>query len=484
MHPSFEVDEVPAETLLSILISGLRRWKTILVVTTIVMAAAALYLVAAPRRYTSQALVIVSGQSGSILTTRSGTDSAYLPREVVQTQVEALRAPAVFEDVLASLGPAEQNVILGRDAQAPSDRVAEHTSPDASSSRKVSPTGAAGDRPSRREGSVKVAKVPLFKALRTAVEIEQIGLSSVISISATAASPSLAVDLANRIAAAGVDKARRRAALANQHIRTAVNDRVGILASRLKNAEDRAHDFRMKNGLYGQNNPISLAEQLNEKSKALATASSALSQAQSDLTAAQDATSKGDGTEVGGLMGDPAVLKLKEQLVEAEANVRKLGEAFGNQYSEVLAANAIVDQLKTRIANETQRIIRSLRERVHANELQVAALTDAVDDLGYRLGEAQRLEAKVAGIDDEAAAMRKVYQEVLAGSAGRLLAKDDRLFVAPVQVLSPATILLDKSYPQVPIILALAAICALILSFIAVIALQQLDRQRSIRPAA
>lgn len=424
-----------AATLLGLLRKGLARWRLIVLILLAAMAAAFLYLRTAPKRYTAEALVMATGTTGSLLKDIARPDGAYLPLEAVQTQVEALRAASVGQQVFLALEPGALTAIA------------------------PVPDGAPGDGAAR------------FTRFRSAISIEQRGLSAVIAIAFTAPEPELAAVVANRLAAAGIAEARRRVGLDGDGLSAVLDERLARLAADLDTDRASAEDFRARNDLYGTQNPDALTRELSELAAVLAAAQGARADAEAALAAA------GDGSASPAVLASPRIQSLNAGKAEAEDTLNGLRAVYGSAYPEVAAATATLRGLERDLRDETARILDAARQEVAAANLKEEAVRAAIDSLGRRLAEARRLERTARQLDDKAAATERLYQSLLDSRAARAVTADDRLFVPPIQLLSAAMPPPRPSHPKPAIVLALAAFAGLLLAGIVVVAAEA-DRAR------
>ena len=430
MHLAHSIDRAPApqaETLVGLLRMALRRWKLILLVLLAVMGSALVYLRLAPKLYTAEALVMVTGTTGSLLKDIARPDGAYLPLEAVQTQVEALRAAAVSREVYVGLGPELLARLLPEGEDTPESDAAR------------------------------------FDRFRSGIAIEQRGLSAVVAVAFTAADPALAAEIANRVADTGIGQARHRVSLEGDGLADVLDQRLAELSSRLEAERGAAETFRSEHDLYGTRNPEALARELTELSAVLAVAQGARADADAELAAA------GDGSASPAVLASPAVQKLNESIVATEGALHDLEAVYGSDYPDVAAATATLGGLRDAMRAETGRILAAARQTAEAATLKEAAIRAAIEGIGRRLSEARRLERAAGQLDARAEATQRLYQGLLDGRAAQSVTADDRLFVPPVQLLSAALPPAEPSHPKPAIVMVLAACVSIVLAGIAVV---------------
>jgi capsular exopolysaccharide synthesis family protein len=124
----------------------------------------------------------------------------------------------------------------------------------------------------------------------------------------------------------------------------------------------------------------------------------------------------------------------------------------------VLAANAEVRQVRARIRDETQKILRGLESEAVIARSREAALRRTLAELEQRLAEAEQAEATARDLERDAAATRSLYESLLARQ--KQVATQEGIQQADARVVSEAAVPLRASFPNRKLFLAVALMAA------------------------
>ena len=458
--------ESPKEvTIFAVAAQALRRWRLIAVVVVPAMALAIGYILVVPPSFTASALVEVTGASGDAIS-EAKPSSTYQEKEVVQTQVEAIRAPVVLNQLLEKLTPEEQDRLARRQQSilAPiADLMGLEKWP------RYTPENI---------GRAKRLQVIVADGMR----VEQVGLSAIISISYTAPDPILAAKVANELVAIATSQARERSAKSIELGLQPISTGVAGLREQLRREQEEARQFRERHQLYGANSSAALVAQLAVLNTKLAGASSEQTLFRSKIQAI-GASPDADGQAVSSstVLNSPTIARLRDRASELSGELQNLRSSLGPRHPSVLSVRSQLAELERRLAKETQVVVSSLKQDAHASQNEQDLLARKIQDLQVAISSSEQAEIRAKELDRRAAATEVVYRQLLQRETMLQQMGSKDLFVISMEPLSRAEIPWKKSHPNSVLIIVIASTIALTLGLLLVVASEQWRRLRPVQ---
>ncbi|WP_439574515.1 GumC family protein [Phreatobacter sp.] len=225
----------------------------------------------------------------------------------------------------------------------------------------------------------------------------------VIEVTFRAADPEKAARLANAVAHAYIDgQAAVRSDTARRATQSLTN-RLDELRERVRIAEQRAEDFRRRNGLVGTRTQLVSEQQLTDANTQLAQAQARVAEAQARQE--QIVQALRNGGQAGALpeaVVSQTIAALRGQQAEARRRLADAQTEFGPRHPSVRNARAQVTDLDRAITEELARIAQSARadlERARAAEVTqrrtVDQLTTQASDAGQAFVQLRELQREV-----------------------------------------------------------------------------------------
>lgn len=454
-------ESVKEVTIFAVAAQAARRWRLIALVLVPAMVLAIGYILVVPPSFTAQALVEVTGASGDAIS-EATPSSTYQEKEVVETQVEAIRAPAVLNQLIEKLTPEE------RDRLAPPQR-----------SVLASIAGLVGVEVS----SLEVENpMNLTEIVASGIRVEQVGLSAIVSISYTAPDPVLAAKIANELVAIAANQARGRSAKSIELGLQPITKRVDALREQLRQEQEEARQFRERHELYGANSSAALVAQLSVLNNRLAGASSQQTLSRSKIQAigaSRDAD--GDATASSTVLNSPTIARLRDRASELSAELQNLRSSLGPRHPRVLSVRSQLDELERRLDKETKVVVSSLKQDASASQNEQDLLARKIQELQDAISDSEQAEIRAQEMDRRAAATEAVYRQLLQRETMLQQMGSNDLFVISMKPLSRADVPRKKSHPNSVLVIVIATTIALILGLLLVLVSEQWRKFR--RPA-
>lgn len=410
-----------------------RRLPHVLSATALAVGAAALYVLLAPPTYTSRSMLYITPHPAG-----PGTEGAAPPGgdlAIVDSQVAIIGSDALLRRVVETLS-LDQDDEFGR----------------------PQPLAAAW---ARLGGPALAPRADIAVArLAHRLTVERAENTYIIAVRTRAGSPAKAAQIADAVtslylahqAAARSDDERR----ANEMI----NSRLGDLREQVRQAEDRADDFKRRNRISASEGGGVDEQQLARLSSELAAAQAALAEAKARLDAAR-ATAASDAAldTLPEAVRSPAVQRLRDQLVALARTEASLSGQLKSRHPVLVEARSELSEVRAQIKAELTRIIGALTIDLDVATNRTAALERAIGAGKAEVSRMATAQIKLRELEQDVATSRAVLGDFLQRS--KQAHEEGQIAVPFARVVSPATTPVHPSAPDTLLVLGLAALAGL-----------------------
>ena len=408
-----------------------RGRATIVLATIAALALAALFVVLAPREYTAVTQILIDPSDlqgvGNQTQPTQLSDAAQMQ---VESQVSVLTSDTVLRRVVASEG-------LDRDpefARGPSFLNALMRSAATPGSREL----AALNELKRR---VKVTRDP-----RTFV----------VEVDVTSRDPSKAVRIANAIAQAYLAEQTQVRADAARQISQSLSARLKELKDKVRDAEEKAEDYKERNNLLAANGQLVTDQQLTDMNNQLAAARARTADAKGRLDQVERMQrNRDDNGAFPEALQSPTITALRSQYAEVMRREAEQTATLGALHPAVIDIQAQAERLHRMIDAEIDRAAVAARteyESAKASEQMLANNYAALKQTAIDNGEAL---VGLRELERDAQASRDIYQAFLVRA--RETGAQEQVDTKNIRVLSKADLPQRRSSPPSSLLLALGA---------------------------
>lgn len=379
------------------------------------LALAALLSWTLPRRYTAEAVLSYHPQTppskggGELAMTDAQRDSE------IDAQLAAVSSLPVAEDVARSVDLAADPALQ----------------------QEVEQMQALGDRRLSRDEALGAVLLDHVKAQR-------VGQTPAFTIGVTARSAAQAVRIANGFAASYLKAAvLQKAALADASARPRIT-RIAELRRQTTEAEADLARFRLAHNLLDEPGSIALEQTVASLRGQLAEARGQASLAQARSAAADATTVVGGG--YGGSVDTTPVSALTQQRAAAAAELAALLGRYGEKHPEVIAVREKLAESEAQLAQAMQGNRASAMVEARGAAARARAVAGSLQEAEARLTGTLSHDARLADLQNSAAATRQAYQDALKLSADQMA---DRALLQPdAQLIAPAVPPLRPKFPR------------------------------------
>jgi succinoglycan biosynthesis transport protein ExoP len=277
----------------------------------------------------------------------------------------------------------------------------------------------------------------------------------VIEVTVRAGDPEKAARLANAVAHAYIDSQTEARAETARRATLGLTNRLDELRSRVRIAEERAEDFRRRNGLVGTRTQLVSEQQLTDANTQLAQAQARIAEAQARNEQIQRALrSNGAASALPEAVISPTIAALRGQQAEARRRLADASTEFGPRHPTVRNAQAQAADLDRAITEELARIAQSARADLDRARAAEATQRRTVEQLTTQASDAGQAFVQLRELQREVDVNRNLLNAFLARS--RETSELERLDTNNARIITVAQPPRDRVFPPRGIVLAMA----------------------------
>jgi succinoglycan biosynthesis transport protein ExoP len=300
--------------------------------------------------------------------------------------------------------------------------------------------------------------------------------SYTIKLTYTADEPTLAARVVNAVAELYLTDQLDAKFEATKRANTWLSNRVSDLKDQVTAAEQAVQAYREQNKLTvsdAKGTTVAM-QQLGELNSQLILSSADRAQKEARLRQFQDALKKGtvssDAPEV---MASPLIAQLRSQETEVVRKLADLSAHYGERYPAVINARAELRDVRSQIAQETNKIVGNLAQDVQVSRIREQSLQQNLAEMQKRSATNNSAEVKLHELDREAQASRTLYEDFL--SRFKETSQQQDIQQPDARIIARADVPVDPSFPNKKLFVALALIGSTLIGVLLAIIIERLD---------
>ncbi len=410
----------------------LRRWMLIGAVAFLVAVACFSYFALQPSRYTATSLLMLQGDQERVLSPEQMVAGGATPnQQVADSQLEVLRSRMLagrLVDDLNLIEDPEWNAALAR-------RNAGRTS-----SGEVDPA---------------VERQSVIGAAAAAIVVRRRGLTYAAEVSVTSESPERAAQMANRLVELfqlyQTESRIRGAERANDWL----SHRLTELRRDVQEKEEIAEAYRARTGLITTEGSLLAEQQTTDLQAQVLEARADLAEKEARYFQVQQMTASGQSVDaIAGALQSNVITQLRSQEAEIARRQADFESRYGDAHPLVVNVRAEREDIRNQIDAEIRRVTGSLRSEVEVARARLRTLEDSMSVMRGELAGNNEEMVQLREYEREAAAARAVYEAFL--QRFHEIADQGNIGAAPAELVSAASVPLDRSSPKLPMAFVIA----------------------------
>jgi succinoglycan biosynthesis transport protein ExoP len=273
--------------------------------------------------------------------------------------------------------------------------------------------------------------------------------SNVVSIDYVGKDAAKAAQIANAFAQAYIDTTIELKVEPARQYAQWFDGQLKSQRDRLEHAQQALSAYQQKNGI------VVTDEKLDYEGQRLNELSSQLTQVEAQGTEFSSKVRAGGGETLSEVVQSPLINDLKGEVARREAKVHELATTLGPNHPQYQGALSDLESVKSRLRQETGRIVASVQTSDKASRMRAAELRQAVDDQKAKLLELRKQREESGVLMSDVAAAQAAFDAVSQRMTQvRLEAQSAQ---TNVSILTPATEPLLPSKPKILINLFVAS---------------------------
>jgi polysaccharide biosynthesis transport protein len=450
-HQEFSMDMSPdlagptrlSDTVGAVAAMFRRRWLTLALVTAGLFAVAAVLIMLITPKYEAMARVQIDPSRDPLASAQAEGQS--LASEAIETEVTVLNSLSLAQEVVRRLNLAnDPEYTKGLDG---------------------------GSGAERLTGDARAAEVA--SRVQRGLSVRRDRLTYVIDVAFTAKNANKSANVANAFAEAYLDtKVGSRVGTAERQA-AFFRRQLSQLAAEVRAADTAVAQYRAAHGITeGTGSSTIVDQQIAPLSTQIATAEAAAAEARSNLNAARAQIASGGLDSVAEVRSSPVISDLRRQRAEVLRNLGEIQSRYGEKHPESIKVREQLAGLDTQIRAEAQRAVSSLEAAARAADAQVASLRGSLRGLQREQARDTRAGVQAQSLEQDAATKRAQYEKLSQMSLEST--QGARSQIASASIIDRATPPTRPSWPNRPLLLALALLVALSVGFATIVVQQML----------
>jgi len=394
------------------------------------LALALFYAIFAPRSYLSSAEILVATRPKDILAAGGGDSpplSGLVDPGLIESQVEILKSSSVLLDVVHKLHLLDDDEFIGRKSWNPL---------------------AVLFRSNMGGDPTKLAEQRAVTAISDRLKVKRIGMTYVVEVQFTAASPEIAYKIVNALSEEYIQSELRAKYEKSRRATDWFRARLLDLEKDVADADHEVQRYRAANNLVDTSKGRLDEQQLTDMSAQLAAAQSATADAKAryERVAANLAADLNESVSSEALKSE-VISRLREQYVRLAARRRELGLRFGVDHRLVVDVAREMDETARAAHEEMQRLAQANKTDLEIALAHESQLRANIQQLVARYAELNDSQVKLRKLESSVKVYRNVYDASL--EKFQLSAQAQAAPMEIARVIAPANYPDHASWPRV-----------------------------------
>jgi polysaccharide biosynthesis transport protein len=242
------------------------------------------------------------------------------------------------------------------------------------------------------------------------LSVERVSETQMIRVSFSSLSPALSKDIANAHATTFIRTSLLTRFELTAEGRQFLQEKIIEMKAKLEQSEAALNRFRKAHAI------VSLDKGENLVLDRLGGLNRDFTQTRSrriELESLYRVVQQRDSLAISQIIENPVVRGIKDQITALEMEKARLAATFRPTYPGVTALQDQIDQTKTRLDQEVQRVVRSITADYHAAKVREKALTDAMEEQRRAALDLQEKAVEATILEREVESDRTIYENVL-----------------------------------------------------------------------
>jgi capsular exopolysaccharide synthesis family protein len=451
----------------------LRRRKAIIAGCAVLLTTISFLVVSqVTPRYTAESVVLLDTRKTQVVDMQSVMSGLQADASVVRSEVEIISSPTLAEKVIKKLNLATQEEFNPTPKESPWRKYHPREWLPAGllsamgMSRTEPPAPVGADAEQRKLDAI------VSRVLRR-LTVSNDGRSYILKIRFESESPALAASIANTYADLYLVEQLEAKYAATRRANDWLNDHLSDLRDKLRDTERAVQIYKEKNKLTEARGSTVTAQQLSELNSQLIIAASERAQKEAALRQAQEMLRAGNIDTTSSVLGSPLIQRLREQETDLLRREAELSTRYKPAHPTMINVRAEIKDLRKKIEEEANKLIRGLAGEVNAARSRESALKSGLHDLQESTALLDRSQVQLRELEREADANRTLYENFL--NRFKQTSAQEDIQQADARLVAEARLPLGPSYPRKALAVELSLGVSILVGVFIALLLERLD---------
>ncbi|WP_342733660.1 polysaccharide biosynthesis tyrosine autokinase [Bradyrhizobium sp. B117] len=452
----------------------IRQYPVMLITVAGVVALSAMYLLTAPRQYTSTANLIIDSRKINMLQQQSSpTADAPIESAMIDSQVEILKSETIALAVIKDLRLVDDPEFTGGSSGLISNLLGTVTGLFAG------PSAPASDYSLTRQA---------LQRFQSKLTVKRLGLSYVIEISFRSLSPERAARIANAVADAYIVDTLESKYQASRRAAVWLQDRLKELRSQASAAERAVADYKAQNNIVDAGGRLLSEQQLAEINSQLTGARAQRAEAEARLSRITNILEGDAKAEAGGngsslidtlatvtdTLNNQVIIRLRQQYLDLAQREADWRNRYGANHLAVVNLRNQMREIKRSIGDELRRTAETFKSDAEIAKAREDSIEKSLSGAIAASNGNSQAQIVLRELESNAQSTRTLADNFL--QLYMVSVQQQSFPITEARVITPASISLGPSSPKTNLILLGALVAGCILGGMIGFAREMLDR--------
>ncbi len=443
-----EADDSVSQTLTSYLDIVRRQFPTMIAIVSACVILALLYLFTAAPLFTSTASMVIDTRKVQLFQQQSVLGDIAIDSATVETQVEILKSENISLAVIRELRLTEDPEFTGSGGGVLGTVVSS-----------ISSLFSSGRASSEFELTRKALQ--RFERSRS---VKRLGLTYVMEIGFTSHDPAKAARIANAIADAYIVDQLEAKYQATRRASVWLQDRIKELRAQASTAQKAVVDFKTANNIVDTGGRLMNEQQLAEVNSQLVMAHAATAEAKARLDRMNDILKQDiPDANVTDALKNETIVKLRGQYVDMAAKESIWSTKYGPGHLAAVNLRTQMAEIRKNIQGELKRIQESYKSDYDIAVTREEAIKSSLANVVSESQLTNQAQIQLRELESNAQSYQAMYDNFLQRYMESV--QQQSFPITEARIISPASAPLTKSSPKSLLILLLACVGGLVVSF-------------------
>lgn len=321
---------------------------------------------------------------------------------------------------------------------------------------------------------INLARSNLLHHFLSRLSVDPIGLSTAMNVSFESESPTTATRIANAIANAYVEDQLEAKFDATQKATDWLSKRISELSQQAQTADSAVQQYKASHNITSTGNGGTVIDQqIADINTQLIQAKADLAEKRANYDRLSALARAGRAADAAQVVASPLIGVLRGQEADLTRKIANLSTKYGPRHPKMIDLKAQKADLDSKIGQEVQRIVDSVKNEVDVGNAHVASLEESLKQVETQGSGQNQAQVQLTALQSAATSARSMYEAFL-GRLGQTEGQQG-IQTPDARVISSAEVPQSPSFPRKRLAIGLSIPAGLMLGLMLAFAAERLD---------